>query len=154
MTEDDLQDCKVRKVVHERTHIRLGASMLFPLLIERLPVFAQHLHWSEELLDLEAGSQNNDIELALTAVFTDNAGLVDLFDAFWYELEIGFVQSIQIVRIEDSALAAYRISLVLSNIGNVSFTHLGGSLGPDSRGTSRALSSRCTSSRCLLRRLS
>lgn len=136
MAGDDLQDGKVRKVVHERTHIRLGASMLFPLLIERLPVFAQHLHRSEELLDLKASPQNDDIEFVLTTVFTDNASLVNLFDAFWYELEIRFVQSIEVVRIEDSALAAYSISLEVLMAGHLLLTYPRENQELDSRGTS------------------
>jgi len=55
-TEDNLQDRKVWKIMHKGAHVCLSATMVFPLLVQRLSVLAVDFHRSEKLLDLKARS--------------------------------------------------------------------------------------------------
>ena len=79
--------------------------MLFPLLVQRFSVFAVYFHWREELLHLETCAEDDDVEVFSPAAGAGDAGLVDLLDAFCDELAVWFVESVEVVGIEDAALA-------------------------------------------------
>jgi hypothetical protein len=64
------------------------------------------LHWSQELRHLEAGGENNNVELGPLSTVTHNTCLVNLANAFLYYIEILSVQSFKVAWIKNTALAA------------------------------------------------
>lgn len=89
-----------------RAHVRLSAAMFLPLLVQRFTFLANDFHRCQELLHLETGCKNDYIELILRSVYVDNARFIDCTDAFWDYFEVGGVECVEVVRIEDASLAA------------------------------------------------
>ena len=86
------EDREIGKVVDVCAHVGLGAAVLFPLLGERDAGLADDVHWREELGDLEAGCEDDEVEVAFFAAGAGDAGGVDGFDAFGDDVEIWVVQ--------------------------------------------------------------
>lgn len=81
--------------------------MFSPLLIERFALFTKHLHWCEELLDLEACCKHNDVEIVFFPAFTYDTSFINLLNALRHDFEIGGVKGFQIIRIKNAAFASY-----------------------------------------------
>lgn len=79
--------------------------MLFPLPIQGLALFSDDFHWRQELLHLEAGGQDDYVELVFRSINIDDAGLIYCANTFWYYIEVGGVEGVEIIRVEDTALA-------------------------------------------------
>jgi hypothetical protein len=80
--------------------------VFLPLLVQRLAILPDDLHRRQKLLDLEARSQNNHIEIVLLPGGANDAGFSDLADAFRNDLKIWCIKCIKIVGIEDAPLTA------------------------------------------------
>lgn len=80
--EYHLQDGKVREIVNVAAKVCLSAANRTPLISQGLTGFADDLHWGQEVADLEAGGEDDDIELLACAVLAGDSRLVDLFDSF------------------------------------------------------------------------
>lgn len=79
--------------------------MLFPLLIQGLALLSDDFHWRKEFLHLEASGQDDYVELVFGSVNIDDAGLIYCANTFWYYIEVGGVERIEIIRVKDTALA-------------------------------------------------
>jgi hypothetical protein len=100
-----LQDGEVWEIMYIGAHVRLCPTMLIPLLIQGLALFSDDFHWRQELLYLEAGGQDDYVELVFRSVNIDDAGLIYRTNTFWYNIEIRGIEGVEVIRVEDTALA-------------------------------------------------
>jgi hypothetical protein len=105
--EEYAQDSKIGKTVHVCSHIRLGAAILLPLLRQTPAILPVYLHWNQELLDLEARCKYNDIKVSFDPVVAGDTGLVYRLYPMGQNFNIRAVQTLQIVWIKNTTLAAY-----------------------------------------------
>lgn len=103
---EDLQNGEVGEIMNESAKVRLSSSVFFPLLREAGASSTDDLHWSQELRHLEAGGENNNVELRPFSAVAHNTRLVNLANAFLYYVEILSVQSFEVAWIKNTALAA------------------------------------------------
>jgi hypothetical protein len=83
----------------------LCSSGLFPLLGQSGAVLPDHFHWDQKLLYLEASRQNNYVKFRPLATVTCDSRLVNLLNSFGDEVEIFAMESIEIIRVENTTFA-------------------------------------------------
>lgn len=100
------QHGEVGEIVHISAHICLGTAALFPLSREILPISSIDLHRNQEFLHIKASRKNDGVNLGADSIHTRNASFVDRFNTDRSQLDILAVQALEIIGIEDAALAA------------------------------------------------
>ena len=89
-----------------RSHVGLCSAVFLPLLVQRFTLFADDIHGCEKLLHLETCCEDDHVEVSLLSAATDDTGFGNLADTFWYNFDVGRIQCVQIIWIEDSSLTA------------------------------------------------
>lgn len=126
-----IQNGHVGKVVNKCSEVRLGTTALVPLLLERVTIGTNDIHWRQELRHLEASSKHDDIILVHSSGRADNTVLGDSLQAFGDEFDVLAVQGIEITRISDLPLAPeleVRCQDIMVLLGSLALDVLSGNL--------------------------
>lgn len=87
-----LQDAKVWKVMDESAHVSLSSAAFIPLFMEAFSACSNNLHGCEELCNLEASGQHDQIEVRLHSILADDTSLIELLDSRWHKVDGWAVQ--------------------------------------------------------------
>lgn len=101
-------DGEIGKVMDICAEVRLCATALIPLVVQGRTVYADDVHRCEELSNLESCREHNNVVVVGYTTRADNSSLCDLLDSMVQQLDIGSVEAVEVVWVENTPFAAER----------------------------------------------